>query len=185
MRIATGRRVPGGTDGTNIQRIKKDEGRVGGVVQTGDVTPSDEETTTLLALLDEFQDVYSRGADDLGKTSKVYHTKSQQMTPGPLGARRLPHHQGREVETNLDAMINNGVLTPTSPWSSPIVLVKKKDGTTRFCVDYRKLNDVTRKPTPTHCHGSPKRWTNLGELLISPRWTWPAEKQLQVNGVCV
>ena len=43
-------------------------------------------------------------------------------------------------------MLQNGVVRPsTSPWASPIVLVKKKDGSTRFCVDYCKLNDVTRK----------------------------------------
>ena len=37
------------------------------------------------------------------------------------------------------------VSPSTSPWASTIVLVKKKDGGTRFCVDYCKLNDVTRK----------------------------------------
>ena len=43
-------------------------------------------------------------------------------------------------------MLQNGVVRPsTSPWASPIVLVKKKDGSTRFCMDYCKLNDVTRK----------------------------------------
>ena len=108
---------------------------------------SQQETKKLLGLLDEFQDVYSRGPDDLGRTSKVYHQiPTGSAKPIKQGPRRLPYHQREEVEKNLDAMIKNGVVTPsTSPWSSPIVLVKKKDGTTRFCVDYRKLNDVTRK----------------------------------------
>ena len=42
-------------------------------------------------------------------------------------------------------MLQRGIVRPSSsPWTSPIVLVKKKEGTYRFCVDYRKINAVTK-----------------------------------------
>jgi hypothetical protein len=46
----------------------------------------------------------------------------------------------------VDEMVQGGVITEScSPWASPVVLVRKKSGELRFCVDYRRLNAVTRK----------------------------------------
>lgn len=60
--------------------------------------------------------------------------------------RRLPFHQRKEVKLMLDDMETRGIIEPAcGPWASPIVLVKKKDGSSRFCVDYRKVNDLTKK----------------------------------------
>ncbi|CAF3969994.1 unnamed protein product [Rotaria magnacalcarata] len=59
--------------------------------------------------------------------------------------RRLPQDH-RTITEETDKLLNQDQVEPsTSPWCSPIVLVRKKDGTIRFCVDYRKLNDITLK----------------------------------------
>ena len=58
-------------------------------------------------------------------------------------------------------MRSQGVIEPSqSPWSSPVVLVQKKDGSKRFCVDYRKLNEVTKRD----CYPLPRVDTTLDAI---------------------
>ena len=100
-----------------------------------------------LALLQEFADVFSKSPDDLGQTSLVQHQINTGTAP-PIRQppRRLPMSLREEANDAIGRMKQNGIIEPSaSPWASPVVLVRKKDGSTRVCVDYRKLNDVTKK----------------------------------------
>ena len=59
---------------------------------------------------------------------------------------RVSESQRGIIEEHVTDMLNRGIIQPsTSPWASPIILVKKKDGTDRFVVDCRRFNSVTRK----------------------------------------
>ena len=61
-------------------------------------------------------------------------------------AYRVPLRKAQIIEEEVEKMLKLGVIRPSSsPWSSPVTLVPKKTGETRFCVDYKKLNAVTEK----------------------------------------
>jgi hypothetical protein len=108
---------------------------------------TESEKTKFTELLIKYQDAFSKSATDIGFTDLVQH-KINTGTALPIRQhiRRLPFGKRETEKEEVNKMLTMGVIEPSSsPWSSPVVLVKKKDGSTRFCVDYRKLNDVTVK----------------------------------------
>ena len=132
--------------------------------------------TALKTLLDEYADIFSSGPADLGRTGVVKHQiDTGDSPPIKQAPRRVPLHQQEVVRQHVEDMLHNGVVRPsTSPWASPIVLVKKKDGGTRFCVDYRKLNDVTRKDAYPLPRIDETLDALAGAKLFSTWGTWPA-----------
>ena len=107
---------------------------------------SDEERTQLLGVLLEYHDIFAQGPGDVGCTGVLKHSiNTEGAQPIRQQVRRIPPYRRDEVSGMLSEMLQKGVIKKSaSPWASPIVLAQKKDGTTRFCVDYRKVNTVTR-----------------------------------------
>jgi hypothetical protein len=82
---------------------------------------------------------------EVGK-AKPFRINTQGAEPvGQRMYRRSPRAK-REIDKHIELMERDGIVEPSeSAWSSPVVLAMKKDGGTRFCVNYRKLNEVTVK----------------------------------------
>ena len=82
-----------------------------------------------------------------GRTTSVQHEiHTPDAIPVRCGPRRLAPAGLRTEQKCVQDMLLGGQIEPSdSPWASPVVLVTKLDGSTRFCVDYRRLNALTTK----------------------------------------
>lgn len=98
-------------------------------------------------LLAKYQDSFVGPDGKIGTTDLVEHGIDTGDTCPIKSSYRPPGFAKKQViDENLDKMIQAGIIEEsTSAWSSPIVLVRKRDGTYRFCVDLRRVNEVTKK----------------------------------------
>ena len=90
--------------------------------------------------------VFALHSSELGMTDLVTHAiDTGDSVPIKQAARRILFSLRKTVDNMVQNMLEQGVIKPSSShWSSPVVLMEKKDGNKRFCVDYRRLNSVTK-----------------------------------------
>ena len=108
---------------------------------------SEEEKAQLFALLLQYHTFFATGDEDLGRTARVQHRiDTGDAPPIRQSVRRMPQLRRQEAKKLLDDMLGRAVIQPSSsPWASLVVLVPKKDGSLRFCIDYQRVNAVTQK----------------------------------------
>ena len=147
------------TDTTEVVRLcqtaKATEGRrqeLCNRLQIGDAC-GENGRSQLENLLLQYHDVFALVDEELGETDVVSHAIDTGTSPPVQSTpRRLPYALRKELEEEMDTLLRTGCIEPsTSPYSSPLVLVRKKSGGLRVCVDYRALNQNTvadRYPIP-------------------------------------
>ena len=100
-------------------------------------------------LMQNYQDIFSTGTYDMGRTNLVEHEiNTGNHPPIRQGLRRHPTAHLDVIDEQVHELVRNDLIEPAaSPWAANVVLVRKKDGTYRLCLDYRALNAVTYQDT--------------------------------------
>ena len=111
-----------------------------------DMALDESQRKLLVSTLTDMHEAFCLQEGERGETELVqFHINTGDAEPKRQPPRRVPFAVRGEINEQLAKMQAQGVIHPsTSPWASPVVLVRKKDGTLRFCVDYRALNAVTK-----------------------------------------
>ncbi len=153
---------------------------------------SDAQKKDLHHLIGQFSDVFSPIP---GRTQVLQH--DVRTPPGTVVRQRpyrVPEARRHAIKEEVQEMLRLGVIEPSrSPWSSPIVMVPKPDGTLRFCNDFRRLNEVSElygypmprvdelldrlggtRVLPFGLHGAPATFKRMMDILLRPHQSYAA-----------
>ena len=158
------------------------------IVQESHTSLGDTGRQALRDLFNRYEHVFpAPGEPVTGRTKSVQHEiVTKDTRPVRCGPRLLAPAGLRKEQECVKDMLTGGQIEPSdSPWASPVVLVTKKDGSTRFCVDYRRLNSLTIKdayPLPRiddslRLLGNQQwflRWTSRADI---GRWPCPRKQK--------
>ena len=108
---------------------------------------TEEQRGAVRQLLQENEAIFSKGEYDIGRTHLVeYRIDTGDHRPIRQPLRRHPFKHLDLIDTEVAKMQEHGIVEPAaSPWASNVVLVRKKDGSVRLCIDYRRINSITYK----------------------------------------
>ena len=97
------------------------------------------------ALVEQYADIFAADDELLGHTDQaIYHINTGNSPPIAQQRYRTPYYLKNELKQIIDKNVESGLMEPcSSPWSAPVLLVKKPNGSWRLVCDYRKLNNVT------------------------------------------
>ena len=113
------------------------------LLEQAEVTP--EEKGIINKFLLHHKEAFSLHGELGHYDEKLFRIDTGDATPIRCMPRPVPHHKKVEIDKQIDDMLAKGLIQPTdSEWASPVLMVKKKDGSLRFCIDYRRLNDITK-----------------------------------------
>ena len=101
----------------------------------------------LRELVKQYRDVFALAKDPLGTAVGTEHRiETKDAVPIKMAPYKIAPHKLPAIRAEIQEMLEKGVIVPSkSPFSSPIVMVPKKTGTNRMCIDYRNLNEITVK----------------------------------------
>lgn len=130
----------------NVDSVLK-ENTLSSTLDLGELDVPDKHRSQMESLIKKNRDLFAKTDSELGYTDVVkMKIDTGDHEPIKLRPYRTPINNRKIIDKAIDEMLDAGVIEKSrSPWSFPVVIVDKKDGSKRFCVDFRKLNQITKK----------------------------------------